>query len=147
LVTREDTAATAKENLWDFYHYCRLEDAFLMILVIIGFLSGIVAGMGIGGGTLLVPGLVFLTGISQHTAQGINLVVFMPVAISALCVHIKSRRINFKMAACLSLFGALGAFCGSSIAVAISSDLLRKGFGLFLIVIGIVELLSKVDKK
>ena len=118
----------------------------MIVLVIIGFLSGIVAGMGIGGGTLLVPGLVFLTGISQHAAQGINLVVFMPVAISALWVHIKNRRINFKMAAYLSLIGALGAFCGAHIAVSVSSDVLRKGFGIFLLVVGCLELFSKGEK-
>jgi uncharacterized membrane protein YfcA len=115
-------------------------------LITIGFLSGIVAGMGIGGGTLLVPGLVFLTGISQHAAQGINLVVFMPVAISALCIHIKNKRINFKMAGYLSLIGAVGAFCGAHIAVAVPSDMLRKGFGIFLLIIGILELFSKGEK-
>jgi len=117
-----------------------------MVLVIIGFLSGIVAGMGIGGGTLLVPGLVFLTGISQHAAQGINLVVFMPVAISALWVHIKNKRINYKMAAYLSLMGALGAFCGAHIAIAVPSNALRKGFGIFLLVVGCLELFSSREK-
>jgi uncharacterized membrane protein YfcA len=118
----------------------------LIILIIIGFFSGVVAGMGIGGGTLLVPGLVFLAGVSQHSAQGLNLVVFLPVAIPALVIHIKNRRINFKMAAYLSFVGALGAFCGSSIAVAVSSDILRKGFGVFLLVIGFLELFSKGEK-
>jgi uncharacterized membrane protein YfcA len=121
-------------------------DAFLTVLIIIGFLSGVVAGMGIGGGTLLVPGLVFLADVSQHSAQGINLVVFMPVAISALWIHIKNRRINFKMAAYLSFIGALGAFCGAHIAVAGSSDILRKGFGIFLLIVGFLELFSKDDK-
>ncbi len=50
-----------------------------------------------------MTGLIFLTGVSQHTAQGINLVVFMPDAISALWVHIRKGRINFKMAAYLSV--------------------------------------------
>lgn len=118
----------------------------MIVLIIIGFLSGVVAGMGIGGGTLLVPGLVFLAGVSQHAAQGINLVVFMPIAIPALCIHIKNRRINYKMAGYLSLIGALSAFCGAHIAVAVSSDMLRKGFGIFLLVVGFLELFSKGEK-
>ena len=56
---------------------------------LIGFLSGIISGMGIGGGTILIPALLFLTDITQQQAQGINLIYFIPTALTALMTHQK----------------------------------------------------------
>lgn len=62
-----------------------------MLTVIIGFLSGIISGMGIGGGAILIPALILTYGIEQKLAQGINLVYFLPTAVIALIVHIKKK--------------------------------------------------------
>lgn len=67
-----------------------------MKIIIIGFLSGIISGMGIGGGTLLIPSLVLLIGLSQIQAQGVNLITFIPVAIIAISTHKKMVILNLN---------------------------------------------------
>ncbi|MGN0134608.1 MAG: TSUP family transporter, partial [Anaerotignum sp.] len=62
----------------------------------IGFFSGIISGMGIGGGTILIPALLFLTGIDQHQAQGVNLIYFIPTAITALITHQKKGNLSWE---------------------------------------------------
>lgn len=102
--------------------------------------------MGIGGGTVLIPALVLFTNLSQHQVQGINLIVFIPTAIVALITHFFNKSINFKIAVPIIIAGLVGAFIGSSFAVFLSGNLLRKIFGIFLLVIGLYELISKVKK-
>ena len=65
-----------------------------MILAVIGFISGIISGMGIGGGAILIPALVMLTDLSQQSIQGINLIYFIPTAIAALISHIKDGNVE-----------------------------------------------------
>ncbi len=114
-----------------------------MLLVLIGFISGVISGMGIGGGTILIPALVFFAGASQHAAQSVNLAAFFPTALIALWVHTKNKNVKYKIALILFLAGALGAFLGSIFAVSISSHALRKAFGIFLLLMGIYELCRK----
>ena len=111
-----------------------------MLNLITGFLSGIISGMGIGGGAILIPALIMTANISQQTAQGINLTYFIPTAIIALIVHIKNKSVQIKTALILGGCGALGAVGGSLIATALSGDLLRRMFGVFLAFIGIYEI-------
>ena len=66
--------------------------------VVIGFLSGIISGMGIGGGAILIPALILAENIKQQTAQGINLTYFLPTAAVALLVHIKNKNVEVKTA-------------------------------------------------
>ena len=73
--------------------------------VVIGFLSGIISGMGIGGGAILIPALTLFYGIEQKLAQGINLVYFLPTAIIALVIHIKNKSADLKVAAIIGLCG------------------------------------------
>jgi uncharacterized membrane protein YfcA len=114
-----------------------------MLLFIIGLLSGIIGGMGIGGGTILIPSMIFFAGVSQHIAQGINLVTFIPTAITAVLIHIKNKHIQFKLAIYLISAGITGAILGSICASYLSAQLLRKMFGGFLMVMGIYELIRK----
>jgi hypothetical protein len=69
-----------------------------MLLSLIGFLSGIVSGMGIGGGAILIPALVIFVNPEQHIAQSVNLLFFIPTALMALVIHIRNKRIDLKMA-------------------------------------------------
>lgn len=110
-----------------------------MLLFLIGLFFGIISGMGIGGGTVLIPALVFLAGLSQHAAQGINLVAFFPTAILAIFLHVKNGYIKYRMAIYLFLAGAIGAFLGAELAVITSSEILKRLFGIFLLVMGIYE--------
>ncbi|HEY8363480.1 MAG TPA: TSUP family transporter [Tissierellaceae bacterium] len=114
-----------------------------MMLILIGFLSGIISGMGIGGGTILIPSLVLLNNIKQQDAQGINLIVFLPVAATALYTHYKKGNIEFMYAKSIIIGGIIGAIIGSILAAKINSSSLRKFFGVFLLLIGIYELFKK----
>ena len=64
-----------------------------MALITTGFLSGIIGGMGIGGGTILIPIMTIFLGFDQKTAQAVNLIYFIPTAITALTIHVKNRQI------------------------------------------------------
>ena len=65
-----------------------------MVEVLIGIAAGIIGGMGIGGGTILIPGIVFLLKIEQQTAQSINLLSFIPAAALAVFIHNKNKNIE-----------------------------------------------------
>lgn len=118
-----------------------------MLTVLIGFASGIISGMGIGGGAILIPALIMLTGIEQKLAQGINLVYFLPTAVFALIIHIKNKNADIKNAAVIGLTGIGGALLGSYIAMGMDNELLRRLFGIFLALIGIREIWKGVRTK
>ena len=101
-----------------------------MVEVLIGIAAGIIGGMGIGGGTILIPGIVFLLKIEQQTAQSINLLSFIPAA--ALAVFIP-----------LIVSGMVGAVIGAVIAVRLNPSLLKKLFSGFLFIMGLYEIFSK----
>lgn len=117
-----------------------------MKLFLIGVVSGIVSGMGIGGGAILIPALVMFVKPPQHIAQSVNLLYFIPTAVAALIIHIKNKKIDFKSVLPIIIFGLFGAYAGSKLAAGLSGHALRKFFGIFLLIIGINEMIRK-DKK
>lgn len=118
-----------------------------MILFLIGLLSGVISGMGIGGGAILIPALVLFVRPDQHTAQSVNLLFFIPTAVIALIIHIRNKRIDFKIAIPIIIFGFLGAYAGSKLAMALSGAMLRKWFGVFLLLMGAYEMFRKGKKQ
>lgn len=117
-------------------------------LLVLSLLSGVVAGMGMGGGTLLIPVLTLLFGMGQHAAQGMNLLVFIPCAIVSLVIHIKNKYVNFKVGIWLLAIGLLGSVAASFLAVETKSDVLQKLFGGFLVLVGIWQIIMVfVNKK
>lgn len=114
-----------------------------MMFVLIGIVTGLIGGMGIGGGTILIPALVFFAHISQKTAQGINLMTFLPVSIVALIIHTKQGRVKYRAALFITTFAIAGAIIGARLAAIISAFYLRKLFGIFLLVMGIYEFFRK----
>ena len=75
-----------------------------MTEVLIGIVSGIVSGTGMGGGTILIFLLSFILGIEQHTAQATNLIFFIPTSIVAIIVNFKNKNIDTKQAIIISIF-------------------------------------------
>ncbi|MPN09801.1 hypothetical protein SDC9_157093 [bioreactor metagenome] len=114
-----------------------------MTYVLIGLASGIISGMGIGGGTILIPALSFIMETPQQQAQMINLLFLVPTAIVALIKHKKEGNIDFKTAKPVIFYGIIGAIIGSIIAVNMEAELLRKFFGGFLFIMGIIEIFKK----
>jgi len=115
----------------------------MWIAIASGLVSGIISGMGIGGGTILIPVLVFFLNADQHVAQSVNLLYFVPTAIIAIIVHIKNKNIDFRLAFTIVIFGVVGALIGSRFAVSVPSEILKKMFGVFLLLMGVYETLRK----
>lgn len=111
-----------------------------MVEVLTGLISGIISGMGMGGGTVLILCLSIFLGVNQKIAQGVNLIFFIPTSIAAIAVNIKEKNINFKIAKIVIAFGIIGAVVGAIIARTINVNLLRKLFGIFLGFIAIHEI-------
>ena len=114
-----------------------------MIFILLGLLAGVIGGMGIGGGTILIPALILLTNISQHQAQGLNLLSFIPAALAASITYFKNKSIEISLFLPLVISGVIGAVLGSLLAVHLPASLLRRLFGIFLIGIGLYELFWK----
>lgn len=114
--------------------------------IIIGLASGIISGMGIGGGTILIPALDIFFGVEQQIAQSINLIYFIPTAICAIIIHIKNKNVDKKIFWQIIFTAILGSIIGSLIAVKIKAEILKKIFGGFLFIIGIIELCGKKNK-
>ncbi|MDD2401060.1 MAG: sulfite exporter TauE/SafE family protein [Clostridia bacterium] len=114
-----------------------------MIIYIIGFFMGILSGLAIGGGTLLIPSLVIFMNISQHTAQGVCLASFIPTAIVAVITHIHQNNVKIRLALYLTLGALIGAVLGATLANHINPFILKKIFGVFLILMGIYQFLGE----
>lgn len=99
--------------------------------------------MGIGGGAILIPALVFIVGTKQHIAQSVNLISFIPVAVIALVIHFKNNNIHTGYALILILTGLAGAIIGSGLAVRMPGEILTKLFGIFLFIMGGYEIIYK----
>ena len=110
-----------------------------MFLTILGFFAGIIGGMGMGGGTILIPALILFANIDPKMAQSINLLSSIPMTIFALIIHIKNKNVVFSLVIPIAVFGVLGAIFGSFIANYLSSEILKKAFGIFLLIIGCIE--------
>ena len=117
------------------------------IALIIGTLTGIVSGFGIGGGSLLVLYLTAFMGMAQHTAGGINLLYFIGCAPAALIGHIRQKSVVWQAVIWCGIAGVVAAIPTSLIAADIDTDLLRRLFGVLLLYIGVKELRTKEKQK
>ena len=115
----------------------------IILLVAIGILSGIISGMGIGGGAILIPALTIFFGQSQHAAQNINLIYFIPTAAFAVFTHKRNGLIEKQILPKIILGGLFGAIIGSVIAINLSSNILKQIFAVFLLIAGVAELFKK----
>jgi uncharacterized membrane protein YfcA len=119
----------------------------IAIIIIIGFAAGMLGGMiGIGGGLIIVPALVFFLSFSQHKAQGTSLgLLVLPVAILGVINYYKKGYVDLKAVGLLSIGFVLGSFLGSKWALNIPQETLKKLFAVFLLVLAIKMLFF--DKK
>ena len=111
-----------------------------MIDFICGVIFGALAGMGIGGGGLLVIYLTLFDGIAQRTAQGINLWFFIFASGAAMLYHVNKRDINLAFVIVCSISGCIFAVLGSLAASMVDPEMLRRAFGWMLIAAGAISL-------
>ena len=115
----------------------------IVVNMIAATLIACMAGLGIGGGGLLVIYLTMVPGTEQLAAQGINLVFFIFSATASLFIHFKKRKINITHVAILAVTGICASVLGSYVSHNIDVDVLRKIFGGLLVVSGILALFKK----
>lgn len=106
--------------------------------ILFGILGGLIGGMGMGGGTLLIPLLTLCAGVEQLEAQTINLISFIPMAIFSLAIHIKNALVDYKALWKVLPYAVFASTLSSFFALKIKVELLRVFFGVFLLIIGIV---------
>lgn len=114
-----------------------------MVSAVVGFLTGVLASMGLGGGFILVVWLTIFEEVGQRAAQGINLLFFLPIALVSLVFHLKNHLVNKKLVKKIALGGVLGAVIGTYGAQLIGNEALRKLFAVFLLAFGLRELVSR----
>lgn len=119
----------------------------IIILLAIGLFSGIISGMGIGGGAILIPALYIFLGVAQQSAQNINLIYFIPTAVIALITHTKNKNIEKGVLLKIVIAGIPSAILGSFLAIKTDNELLRKMFGFFLLAMGLIEFFKKDNKR
>lgn len=117
----------------------------IISFVMLGLFSGIFSGIiGIGGGIIIIPILIFLFGFSQHQAQGTTLALLVPpIGFLAAYIYYKSGFVNIQAAAFICIGFFIGGLMGSKIAVGLPSEVLQKIFGGVLLIIGIYMIIKK----
>ncbi|MBN1521477.1 MAG: sulfite exporter TauE/SafE family protein [Candidatus Aureabacteria bacterium] len=113
--------------------------------IFLGFIAGIASGfLGIGGGAIVIPALVLILGFSQHQAQGTTLAMLVPpIGLLAAFSYYREGYVHLKLAAFLCLGFFFGGFFGAKMANIVSDALLRKCFGLFLLVLSLKLIFQK----
>ena len=113
-------------------------------MLTVGTVLGFLAGLGIGGGSLLILWLTMVLGMDQGTARSINLLFFLPAAVIACCFRWKQGHINWKQILPAILSGCIAAGIFSFWGSTLDLELLKKLFGGLLIITGLRELFYRV---
>lgn len=108
-----------------------------IIFLAIGFFSGLLGGMGMGGGTILIPALTLFAGVEQHVAQAANLLAFLPMAAISLSVHKRSGLIDGEGMGWIIIPALVTSVIGGVAASLITGEALKKLFGVFLLVLAV----------
>ncbi|MDJ0568581.1 MAG: TSUP family transporter [Pleurocapsa sp. MO_192.B19] len=115
-----------------------------LLYVVLGLLAGILSGLiGIGGGVMIVPSLIFWFGFSQQEAQGTTLGLLVPpIGILAAWTYYQQGYVNLRVAALICLGFVLGGLLGAKVAVVLPSEILEKIFGVALLLIALKMIFS-----
>ena len=117
-----------------------------MVEVFIGMISGIITSLGLGGGTILILLLEFFKDVSQHIMQGTNLVFFILSAMVSTFIYLRNKHIDFEASKWMILSGIFGGILGSLLSFKFESENLKKCFGIFLLVIAVLEIYSLIKE-
>jgi hypothetical protein len=125
-----------------------MTNSTLLILLSIGLGAGMLSGfVGIGGGVVIVPALVFLLGLSQHEAQGTSLfVLVMPVVFLALTNYWKTGNVNWKYGLIIAIAFIIGGFFGSKLSLKLSPQIVKLAFGLLMAYVSFQLIFSSIQE-
>jgi len=116
-----------------------------LLFILLGLIAGTLSGLfGIGGGTILIPGLVFLAGLTQHEAQGTTLaIMLLPIGLLAVMRYYKAGHVHFYVAAFICLGFVIGGLLGANMAESLPVLPLRRAFGVFLLTVALYTIFAK----
>lgn len=115
----------------------------IILLAVSGIAAGILGGMGMGGGTILIPLLTIFFNVGQKEAQAINLVSFIPMAMVSLAIHIKNKRVKKEGLLWIIVPAVLTSVGGGFAAQAVYGEVLKRIFGGFLLLLSVVQFFSE----
>lgn len=118
---------------------------YVVAFLLLGLLAGILSGLlGIGGGILIVPVLVFIVGMAQHRAQGTTLALMVPpIGLLAAWTYYKEGNVDIKVAALICLGFFFGGLLGAKLAGVVDATLLKRLFGIALLVTALKMILTR----
>lgn len=121
----------------------------ILIIILVGIAAGMLSGLvGVGGGIIIVPALVYFIGFSQKTAQGTSLgLIMLPVGILGVLQYYKQGHVDYRVVGILAVGFLAGSFFGSKMALTISQETLKKVFAILMIIIAAKMLLFDKPKK
>ncbi len=117
-----------------------------LVIAVVSFITGIFASLGLGGGMVLIIYLTVFAQMPQLSAQGINLIFFIPIALLSLYYHNKNHLIEWKKIVPILITGTIFVIVFSIIANKTDNEILQKLFGGFVIIAGLKEMFSKKKK-
>ena len=112
--------------------------------IIISIISGIITGIGLGGGTFLIIGLTMFLNVEQKIAQSANLFFFIPTAITSICINSRNKNIRWNYTIHIGIFSLIGSIIGAIITTKIKVQILKKLFGIFIGMIAIYEIYTLI---
>ena len=117
----------------------------IYLCLLLGLAAGVASGfLGIGGGTIIIPVLVYAAGFSQHQAQGTTLALMIPpIGLLAAMKYYQAGNVDIRIAALICIGFFIGGFVGASFVMPIPDPLLKRIFGVFLILIALKMILGK----
>jgi uncharacterized membrane protein YfcA len=115
-----------------------------VLVALLGLLAGVVSGLfGVGGAIVIIPGLVLIANLPQHTAHGTSLAaLLLPVGLLGALEYYKRGQVNLPFAAVIAVGLLIGAYFGARLAGTMSDAVLRKAFGVFLLIVSVKLLAS-----
>jgi len=115
-----------------------------VLIALLGLLAGVISGLfGVGGAVVIIPGLVLIANLPQHTAHGTSLAaLLLPVGLLGVLEYSKRQQVHWGYAAVVAVGLLIGAYFGARLAGSISDVTLRKAFGGFLLLISVKLLLT-----
>jgi len=117
----------------------------VLILIIIGLVAGSFSGLvGIGGGIIIIPMLIYFLGFTQHQAQGTSLAIMLPpIGLMAVYQYYKAGHVNLTYAMIIAGAFFIGGYFGAKYAVNVPQDVLKKVFGVFLLLVALKTIFGK----
>ncbi len=119
----------------------------LILFGLAGIIGGLIGGMGMGGGTLLIPLLTIFYNLGQHTAQAINLISFIPMSVVALIIHFKNGYVETKNVLWIIISGIITCVASCFLANLIKGELLKRFFGGFLLILSVYQFIKNIKSK